>query len=97
MTILSCFPYQPPSMWPVQAGYNTETKLWLKHVMHPPTECRTGSIYTSRYYFDLCAVHFALNLSLCLGVMTIMLQETYVHRKMIDDRYDNYLESCVRK
>ena len=95
MAILSCFPYQPPSMWPVQLGYNTESKLWLKHVMHPQTECRTGSINTSRYYFDLCAVHFVLNSPLCLRVMTIMLQETYVHRKMVDGQYDNYLGGCV--
>ena len=79
MTILSCFPYQPPSMWPVQIGYNAESKLWLKHVMHPHTECRTGFINTRRYYFDLRAVHFALNLSLCLRVMTVVLQETYVY------------------
>ena len=84
-------------MWLVQVGYNTESKLWLKHVMQPQTKCRTGSINTSRYYFDLCAVHFASNLSLCLRVMTIMLQETYVHKKMIDGQSDNYLGGYVRK
>ena len=73
MAILSCFSYRPPSIWPVQVGYNTESKLWLKHVMHPQTEYQTGLINTSRYYFDLCAVHFALNLFLCLRFMTIML------------------------
>ena len=97
MVIFSCFRNQSPSMWPVQVGCNTESKLWLKHVMHPQTECRTGSINTSRYYFDLCAAHFALDLSIYLRVMTIMLQETHVHRKMIDGHSDNYLGDCVRK
>ena len=67
MVILSCFPYQPPSMWPVQVEYNTESILWLKHVMHSQTKCQTGSIHTSRYYFDLCAVYFALNSPLHLS------------------------------
>ena len=61
-------------MWPVQVGYNTESNLWLKHVMRLQTECQTGIINTSRYYFDLCAVHFASDLTLCLRVMTIIPQ-----------------------
>ena len=59
--------------------------------MHPQTECQAGTINTSRYYFDLCAVHFASNLFLCLRVMIIILQETYVHKKIINGQSDNYL------
>ena len=29
--------------------------------------------------------------------MIVVLQETYVHRKMIDGQSDNYLGGCVRK